>query len=61
MDSGLSKKDTDCRTTRFSRTATRGGCPPESADRGAHFVRRVGLLDNDIQSLYIATDDKVNK
>jgi hypothetical protein len=32
MDSGRSKKDTDCPTTHFSRTATRGGCPPESAD-----------------------------
>jgi hypothetical protein len=32
MDSGHNKKDTDSRTTRFSRTATRGGCPPESAD-----------------------------
>ena len=31
MDSEHSKKDTDCPTTRFSRTATRGGCPPESA------------------------------
>ena len=32
MDSGHNKKDTDGPTTRFSRTATRGGCPPESAD-----------------------------
>ena len=31
MDSEHSKKDTDCPTTRFSRTATRCGCPPESA------------------------------
>lgn len=32
MDFGRSKKDTDCPTKRFSRTATRGGCPPESAN-----------------------------
>jgi hypothetical protein len=39
MDSGHNKKDTDGPTTRFSRTATRGGCPPESAD-----VRRKIIL-----------------
>jgi hypothetical protein len=46
MDSEHSKKDTDCPTTRFSRTATRAGCPPESA--GVETVEKV-LLQRDVE------------